>query len=100
LGLKIIITELDVLDHNLPVEVDQRDLAVAKAYEDYLSTVLAEKAVIAIVNWGLSDLHTWVNEFYPRKDRLPARPSPFDRNFKPKLAWNAIARAIDSAPNR
>lgn len=100
LGLKIMITELDVLDHNLPVEANRRDRIVAAVYEDYLTTILAEKSVIAIVNWGLSDLHTWVTEFYPRKDRFPARPLPFDRNFKPKLAWNAIARALDRAPNR
>jgi endo-1,4-beta-xylanase len=100
LGLKIIITELDVLDNNLPLDANKRDLIVATVYEDYLTAVLAEKSVIAIVNWGLSDLHTWVTEFYPRKDRFPARPLPFDRNFKPKLAWNAIARAIDRAPNR
>jgi endo-1,4-beta-xylanase len=100
LGLKIMITELDVLDNNLPLDASKRDRTVAINYEDYLSTVLAEKSVIAVINWGLSDLHTWVTDFYPRKDRFPARPLPLDRNFKPKLAWNAIARAFDRAPKR
>lgn len=100
LGLKIMITELDVIDKDLPMEIGKRDLLVAAAYEDYLNAVLAEKSVIAVINWGFTDRYNWVTEFLPRQDRAPARPLPFDRDLKPKLAWNAIARAFDRAPKR
>jgi endo-1,4-beta-xylanase len=100
LGLKILITELDVADHRLPPDVKLRDRVVAGVYEDYLSVVLDEPAVIAIITWGLSDRYSWMPESHPRQDGLPLRPHPLDKHFKPKLAWNAMARAFDRAPQR
>ena len=100
LGLKILITEMDVIDKELMVDQEVRDRLVAKAYEDYLSVVLDERAVIAVLTWGLSDRYSWLSEFHRRSDGLPVRPLPLDAQLKPKLAWNAIARAFDSAPNR
>jgi endo-1,4-beta-xylanase len=100
LGLKILITELDVIDQKLPSDPAVRDRIVAGAYEDYLSVVLDEKAVIAVLNWGLSDRHTWLSMFTPRSDGSPVRPLPLDSNLKPKLAWNAMARAFDQAQKR
>ncbi len=100
LGLKIIITELDVNDQQLPLDINKRDRIIAGAYEDYLSAALDEKAVIGVITWGLDDPNSWLSEFMPRKDRAPVRTLPFDRNFDRKLAWNAIARAFDRAPKR
>lgn len=100
LDLKILITELDVADDQLPPAVEVRDRIVAGAYEDYLSVVLDEPAVIAVITWGLSDRYTYLSEFHPRADGLPVRPLPLDQDLKPKLAWNAIARAITHAPQR
>jgi endo-1,4-beta-xylanase len=95
LGLKIMITEMDVIDQGLPREPNIRDRIVAGIYEDYLVAALSQKAVIGILNWGISDRHTWIAEFFPRQDGTAVRPLPFDRNYNPKLAGNAIARAID-----
>ncbi|WP_310482986.1 endo-1,4-beta-xylanase [Chamaesiphon sp. VAR_48_metabat_403] len=100
LGLKIMITELDVIDRDLPTDPELRDRLIAGVYEDYLTTVLAEPAVIAIINWGFTDRHTWIPGYAPRKDGSDVRPLPFDRDLRPKLAWNAIARAIDRSPRR
>ncbi|MBD2567385.1 endo-1,4-beta-xylanase [Anabaena lutea] len=100
LDLKILITEMDVKDQNLPFDTAMRDRTIAAAYEDYLSVALDEKAVIAVLTWGLSDKYTWLNEFQPRKDKTPVRPLPLDAQMQYKLAWNAIARAFDHAPKR
>ena len=100
LGLKILVTELDVKDKDLPADITIRDRIVAAAYEDYLNVVLDEPAVIAVLTWGLSDRYTWLSEFEPRRDRLPVRPLPLDENMNRKLAWNAIARAFESMPRR
>jgi endo-1,4-beta-xylanase len=100
LGLKVMITELDVIDRGLPLDIKQRDRIIAGIYEDYLTTALSEKAVIAVINWGLSDRYTWINKYVPRPDKSPSRPLPFDRDMKPKLAWNGISRAIDRSPKR
>ena len=98
-GLKILITELDVKDNNLPKDITARDRIVAGVYEDYLSVMLDEPAVIAVLTWGLSDKNSWLANF-PREDKAPVRPLPLDTQLKRKLAWNAIARAFDKAPKR
>lgn len=100
LGFKIMITELDVEDKNLPVETKTRDHKVASVYEDFLSVALDEKAVIAVITWGLSDRYTWFSKSSPRPDGAPVRPLPLDSQIEPKLAWNAIAKAFDHAPTR
>lgn len=100
LGLKILVTEMDVIDKKLPLDVAVRDRIVAAAYEDYLSVVLDEPAVTTIINWGLSDRYTWLSEFHPRPDQAPVRPLPLDSQMQRKLAWNAMARAFDNAPKR
>lgn len=99
LGLKILITEMDVGDSELPVDHKVRDRIVAAIYEDYLSAVLEEPAVIAAITWGLSDKYTWLS-WSPRKDGTSVRPLPLDANMNRKLAWNAIARAFDESPKR
>lgn len=100
LGLKILITELDVVDQELPGDVTDRDRMVATAYEAYLTAVLDEPAVIAVITWGLSDRYTWVSRFFPRSDNLPVRPLPLDINLNRKPAWTAIANAFEQAPVR
>ncbi|MEA5580251.1 endo-1,4-beta-xylanase [Nodularia harveyana UHCC-0300] len=100
LGLKIMITELDVIDRGLPLDIAVRDRIVASVYEDYLSVALDEPAVIGVTNWGLSDRHTWLSQFYLRADQAPARPLPLDDQMQRKLAWNAMARAFDFARRR
>jgi endo-1,4-beta-xylanase len=98
LGLKIMITELDVNDQNLVADPAQRDLQVAAIYTEFLAVVLSEPAVISIVTWGLSDPYSWLLGVVPRDDLLPLRPLPLDENMQRKPAWQAIANAFDQMP--
>ena len=100
LGLKIMITELDVNDQKLPANPAVRDRIVAAVYEDYLSAALSEKALTTVVIWGITDRISWLATKNPRADGAALRPLPLDANLKPKLVWNAIARAFDHAPKR
>jgi endo-1,4-beta-xylanase len=100
LGLEIMLTELDVTDDKLPLNTAHRDSIIAGVYEDYLGIVLAEKSVISVTSWGLSDRYTWLSKHDPRADKAHVRPLPFDRDMKPKLVWNALARSFDKAPKR
>ncbi|MEO1433737.1 MAG: endo-1,4-beta-xylanase [Cyanobacteria bacterium J06633_8] len=100
MGLKIMVTELDVTDKDLPLDIKVRDRIVAKAYSNYLKVVLEQPAVIAVLTWGLNDKHSWLNEFQPREDGASVRPLPLDADGKRKFAWNAMARAFDAAPSR
>lgn len=99
LGLKIMVTEMDVIEKQ-PLDIAARDRLIAGVYEDYLSVVLDEPSVIGVLNWGLSDRYTWIAKKFPRQDNAPVRPLPLDTGLNPKLAWNAIARAFDRAPTR
>lgn len=102
LGLKVLVTELDVRDRNAPPDPALRDRMVAAKYADFLAAVLPSPAVAAIITWGLSDRYTWINH-HPgsrRADGLPSRPLPFDADFEPTPAWHAMAHAFDEAPRR
>lgn len=100
LGLKIMITELDVIDKALPKDIKVRDRLVARRIEEYLSVVLEEPAVIAVLTWGLSDRYTWLSKEHRRKDDAPVRPLPLDAQMRRKQAWNALARAFEKVPTR
>lgn len=100
LGLKIMLTELDVIDAKLPSDVHQRDIAAAKMTQEFLDVVLANHNTIGLTCFGLSDRYTWVKTYAPRQDGLPVRPLPFDTDFNPKPMAFTIADAIRRAPTR
>jgi endo-1,4-beta-xylanase len=99
-GLKILITEMDVLDDGLPPNIRRRDRGVAEVYMRFLDTVLEEEAVISVIQYGLSDRWTEENDDNPRPDGISRRPCPFDDNLRPKPAFWAIDEALKHAPHR
>ncbi len=100
LGLKIYVTELDVIDGQLPADIATRDRIIADVYKRYLERMLKEPAVKAILCWGITDKYTWLNSWKPRADKLPHRPLPFDDGMKSKPAYDAIVSALQGAANR
>ncbi len=100
MGLKVIVTELDVRDQRLPADISVRDDAVAAHARAWLDAVLASPAVLGVLTWGMSDRHSWLNDKFPRPDRLTQRPLPLDVGLNRKKLWSAIAASIDSAPIR
>jgi endo-1,4-beta-xylanase len=101
LGLKVLITEMDVKDTRLPQDSILRERIVAGVYEDYLSAVLENPAVTTVLTWGLSDRYTWLSEDkLPEDDQQLVKPLLLDIQMKRKLAWNAVARTFDKAARR
>jgi endo-1,4-beta-xylanase len=100
LGLKIAVSELDVTEKGTETEVADRDRAVANEIQRYLDVVLQEKSVISVVTWGLTARHSWLSSFAPRSDGQPVRPLPYDSDFHPTPAWQALATAFERAPRR
>ena len=102
-GLTILITELDVLDLS-PGDIPPRDQRVALVYQRFLKAALQETRVQALVLWGLSDRHTWLNDpnrlSVHRADGIPNRPLPFDAELRPKPALQSILTALASTPSR
>ena len=99
-GLKILITELDVLDEGLVKRVEIRDQKVADVYRHYLGVTLDEPAVKVVNCFGLTDRYTWLDEDNPRSDGAHRRPLAFDRNLKLKPAYFAISHSFRHAPKR
>ena len=100
MGLQIYITELDVNEDDLPYDdVARRDDAIAELYRQYLSEVLAEPAVKAVLTWGVSDSHTWLNNGPTHKRKQPNRPQrslPFDNDYRPTESFFAIRDSFDA----
>ena len=101
MGLKIMVTELDVQDKGLPPDPNARDQALAQSYSTFLNAVLQNTNVIVVETWGLSDKYTWLRQHAPRDDGQDVRTLPFDANYQPKPAViQAIEQAFDAAPPR
>lgn len=102
LGLEVYITELDVIDRDLPADIARRDAEAARAAQAYLTAALAEPAVRMVVTWGVSDARNWVdgNPDMRRTDGLPSRPHLYDDAFRPKPLRAAVADAFRAAPVR
>lgn len=100
MGLKLLLTEMDVNDRELPAAVPARDHAVAEVYATYLQTTLANEAVLALLTWGITDRYTWLNHEDNRKDGQMERCLPFDAELKPKPAFEVEVTALRHAPPR
>jgi endo-1,4-beta-xylanase len=90
LKLDVLITELDVIDFELPGKVSERDAMVAAMADQFLGAVFGVVRPKAILTWGLSDRYTWVPTWFKRRDGLPNRPLPFDADFRRKPLFDVI----------
>jgi endo-1,4-beta-xylanase len=90
LGLSVHVTELDVIDHDLPGPAAVRDTIVAARSYDFLDSIFAAMRPSVVATWGITDRYTWVPTTFKRKDGLPNRPLPFDEFYRPKPMWNVI----------
>jgi endo-1,4-beta-xylanase len=60
--------------------------------------VLAEPAVKAVLTWGVSDSHTWLNGGPTHQRKQPNRPQralPFDNDYQPTEAFFAMRDSFD-----
>jgi endo-1,4-beta-xylanase len=102
LGFKILITELDVVDAELPPDMDSRDAIVAESLRRFLTAVLSHPGVTTINAWGLSDNNSWYNQASTptalrRRDGLESRGTPFDHELRKKAAYFSIRDALSAA---
>jgi endo-1,4-beta-xylanase len=90
LGLSVHVTELDVIDKDLPGPIAVRDGVVAARAHDFLNVIFAAKRPSAIGTWGITDRYTWVPMWNKRADGLANRPLPLDDHYRPKPLWSVI----------
>ena len=94
LGYRLMITELDVNDAEIPGNEPTRDQAVARHVDEYLDIVCAVARPLSISTWGLSDRSTWLPQYFHRADGKPLRPLPLDRDFNRKPMWEVLAKYV------
>lgn len=119
LGVKVNITELDVdllprataqqgADVSLRAEVtaasnpyvnglpDEKEQALAQRYEDLFRVFLKHRdAITRVTFWGVTDRESWLND-WPVRGRT-SYPLLFDRDGKPKPAFEAVVRLVTAA---
>jgi len=105
LGLFIVISELDVKEHEYILPVEQRDNRVAEETRRYLDVAFGQPAVRGLITWGLSDRHSWLQVTQEDVARYPNawkdgstpgvnRGLPFDYSLEPKPMYRAIADSV------
>jgi endo-1,4-beta-xylanase len=90
LKLDVLVTELDVIDYELPGDVKERDAMVATMAAQFLGAVCEVVRPKAILTWGLSDRYSWVPTYFKRRDGMPNRPLPLDADFRRKPLYDVV----------
>lgn len=94
-GVKLLVTELDVIDTQIPEP--GRDESVASLYFDFVTSTSRILRPVSIQVWELSDARNWMDTFmtnWRRADGLPHRPAVLDENYRPKPAFQKLAEAL------
>jgi len=98
LGLQVHITEMDV---RLPVDANGNasaaDLqAQAQTYQRILTVCLQTPGCTAFQTWEFSDAYSWIPRYFPGYGAA----LPFDGNYQPKPAFDAMMTTLTTAPRR
>lgn len=93
LGLQVHITEVDVA---LPVDAEgnaqPEDLKTqADIYRQIATTCLSHPGCTAIQTWGFTDKYSWIGS---HSKHTQGAALLFDRNYQPKLAYEALRNAL------
>jgi endo-1,4-beta-xylanase len=90
MDIDVLVTEMDVIDNEMPGPEPERDEAVARLAGDFLSAITDGSPLSAIMTWGISDRYTWVPIWFTRNDGRPNRPLPLDENYERKALMDVI----------
>jgi endo-1,4-beta-xylanase len=74
MGYRLLITELDVNDKDLPGAITARDAQAAAVVREYLDVMLSYRGLDQVLCWGMVDKYSWLQNFSPRQDKMPQRP--------------------------
>lgn len=98
LGLKIMVTELDVADRWGPNDIAKRDAQVGAVTRAFLDVTMASPAMLGVLTWGLSDKYSWLSSYpeYKWPDGQLSRGLPLDAQLVRKPMYTAIAEAFDA----
>lgn len=90
MGLKLLITELDVKDSDLPDDIALRDRLGAARVRQFLETILAEIKPQQILTWGLTNKYSWLAMHDQNASERPVCSLPLDQTYQRTPVWKAI----------
>ncbi len=90
LGVKTLVTELDVIDWRLSKNSVRRDIGAANVVAEFLEAVTAGGGAQSVVAWGITDRYSWISDVFKRHDGAPNRPLPLDRDYRQKPMFDVI----------
>jgi endo-1,4-beta-xylanase len=95
LGVQVHITELDVA---LPIDAEgnarPKDLQrQAEIYHEIAEACLTHPGCAAIQTWGFTDKYSWIGSHSKHTEGAALL---FDRNYRPKPAYEALRKALES----
>lgn len=94
MGLKILVTELDVDDSKAPLDVVARDRAVGDATARFLEVVLDNGATVAVLTWGLTDRYLKTPDWLKSLVGYRPRKLPLDSDLQRTPMYDAVSRAF------
>ncbi|MBI3646452.1 MAG: endo-1,4-beta-xylanase [Acidobacteriales bacterium] len=99
LGVQVHITEMDVA---LPVDADgnaeAEDLQLqAEIYRNIAAACLSHPGCTAIQTWGFTDKYSWIGS---HSKRTQGAALLFDRNYRPKPAYDALRSVLERSRHR
>jgi endo-1,4-beta-xylanase len=103
MGLRLAITEFDVLERDTPSDIVERDRQIADLAHRYLDFMFGYRNLDYVIAWGMVDHYSWLQEpewDARRPDGMLKRPTIYDDNYQPKPLRQAIAAAFRNAPPR
>ncbi|WP_246660491.1 endo-1,4-beta-xylanase [Nitratireductor sp. XY-223] len=96
LGVGYRLTEIDVIDWNLPPDAALRDEMAAEHVGNLLDAAFSAALPRSVSTWGLSDRYSWISDVMPHRAGAPNRPLPFDEALKPKPMYEVIQRYLSA----
>jgi endo-1,4-beta-xylanase len=99
LGVKVMITEMDVDLHEIPGTAQEKVDIQNRLYADMMTACIQSGVCIVFATWGVSDATSWISSFDSKwvyKTYTPdAAPLLFDTEYLPKPAYDAVIKVLN-----
>jgi endo-1,4-beta-xylanase len=96
MGLKVYVTELDLDTDKTPGSAEDKITAGQNYLSAYLDLVQEHAKLDTLLTWGLSDRHSWLNEY----NEDPAGMLPLDADNNRTPMWEMLRRKWAANLNR
>jgi endo-1,4-beta-xylanase len=97
LGVKVMITEMDVNLHEIPGTVQEKLELQTRLYANMMTACINSGVCSVFMTWGVGDAESWItgNQGWVYPHSTPdAAPLLFDVEFQPKPAYFAVLNAL------